>query len=279
MPLTNENYFSPENQMKYMGVSQFKAFEKCPASALAEITGNFEREQTTALLVGSYVDAHFEGTLDIFKAKNPQLFKKDGSLKADYIQAEQIIQYLENDDLFMTYMSGEKQVIMTGVIEGVEVKIKIDSYIDSALGKEIMRKYPEIAEILDLSEGAIVDLKIVKDFEPIYVPEKGRLNWIEAWKYDLQGAVYQEVVRQNIGKVLPFFIAAGTKEKSGPDKAIIEIPQSYLDVELDRFRKNVQFYDAIKKGLIEPDRCEHCAYCKATKVLTKPISLEELDYE
>lgn len=257
MPLTNENYFSPENQMKYMGVSQFKAFEKCPASALAEITGNFEREQTTALLVGSYVDAHFEGTLDIFKAKNPQLFKKDGSLKADYIQAEQIIQYLENDDLFMTYMSGEKQVIMTGVIEGVEVKIKIDS----------------------LHSDKIVDLKIMKDFEPVYVPEKGRLNWIEAWKYDLQGAVYQEVVRQNIGKVLPFFIAAGTKEKSGPDKAIIEIPQSYLDVELDRFRKNVQFYDAIKKGLIEPDRCEHCAYCKATKVLTKPISLEELDYE
>lgn len=257
MSLTNENYFSPENQLKYMGVSQFKAFEKCPAAALAEITGNFEREQTTALLVGSYVDAHFEGTLDIFKAKNPQLFKKDGSLKADYIQAEQIIQYLENDDLFMTYMSGDKQVIMTGVIEGVEVKIKIDS----------------------LHSDKIVDLKIMKDFEPVYVPEKGRLNWIEAWEYDLQGAVYQEVVRQNIGKVLPFLIVAGTKEKSGPDKAIIEIPQSYLDVELDRFRKNVQFYDAIKKGLIEPDRCEHCAYCKATKVLTKPISLEELDYE
>ena len=207
------------------------------------------------------------------------MFKRDGGLKADYIQAEQIIQYLENDDLFVDFMSGKKQVIMTGTIEGVEVKIKIDSYIDSALGKEIMRKYPEIAEILDLSEGAIVDLKIVKDFEPIYVPEKGRLNWIEAWEYDLQGAVYQEVVRQNIGKVLPFLIVAGTKEKSGPDKAIIEIPQSYLDVELGRFRKNVQFYDAIKKGLIEPDRCEHCAYCKATKVLTKPISLEELDYE
>ena len=34
--LTNENYFSKENQMKYMGVSQFKAFEKCPAAAYAE---------------------------------------------------------------------------------------------------------------------------------------------------------------------------------------------------------------------------------------------------
>ena len=64
MPLTNENYFSLENQMKYMGVSQFKAFEDCQASAFAEVTGNFEREVTTSLLVGSYVDAHFEGSLD-----------------------------------------------------------------------------------------------------------------------------------------------------------------------------------------------------------------------
>ena len=88
--LTNENYFSLENQMMYMGVSQFKAFEKCEAAALAEITGNFERERTTALLVGSYVDAHFEGTLDLFKARNPEIFTKKGDLKSEYRQAENI---------------------------------------------------------------------------------------------------------------------------------------------------------------------------------------------
>ncbi len=258
MPLTNENYFSPENQMKYMGVSQFKAFEKCPASALAvEVKGEYILPKKTALLVGSYVDAHFEGTLDIFKAQHPELFKRDGNLKAKYIQAEQIINYLENDDLFMEFMSGEKQVIMTGEIEGVPVKIKVDS----------------------LLPDKIVDLKIMKGFEPIYVPEKGRLNWVEAWEYDLQGAVYQEIVRQNTGRTLPFFIAAGTKENDGSNKVIIEIPQSYLDVELERFKKNVQYFDAIKKGLIEPERCEHCTFCKATKVLTEPVSLEVLEYE
>ncbi len=258
MPLTNENYFSPENQMKYMGVSQFKAFEKCPASALAvEVKGEYILPKKTALLVGSYVDAHFEGTLDIFKAQHPELFKRDGNLKAKYIQAEQIINYLENDDLFMEFMSGEKQVIMTGEIEGVPVKIKVDS----------------------LLPDKIVDLKIMKGFEPIYVPEKGRLNWVEAWEYDLQGAVYQEIVRQNTGRTLPFFIAAGTKENDSSNKVIIEIPQSYLDVELERFKKNVQYFDAIKKGLIEPERCEHCTFCKATKVLTEPVSLEVLEYE
>lgn len=258
MSLTNENYFSPENQMKYMGVSQFKAFEKCPASALAvEVKGDYVLPKKTALLVGSYVDSHFEGTLDIFKAQHSELFKRDGSLKSEYVQAEQIINYLENDSLFMEYMSGEKQVIMTGEIEGVAVKIKVDS----------------------LLPDKIVDLKIMKDFEPIYVPEKGRMNFIEAWEYDLQGAVYQEIVRQNTGKTLPFFIAAGTKETDGPNKAVIEIPQSYLDVELERFKKEVTYFDAIKKGLIEPERCEHCAFCKATKILTEPISLEVLEYE
>ncbi|MGN1130432.1 MAG: PD-(D/E)XK nuclease-like domain-containing protein [Ruminococcus sp.] len=256
MPLTNENYFSLENQMKYMGVSQFKAFENCQASAYAEATGNYEKEETTPLLVGSYVDAHFEGTLDIFKAQHPQLFKRDGNLKSEYIKAEQIIERVERDDLFMEYMSGEKQVIMTGVIENVPVKIKIDSY------------HPD----------KIVDLKVMKDFQPIYVPEKGRLNWIEAWRYDLQGAVYQEIVRQNTGKVLPFYIAAVTKEKE-PDIGIFEIPQSYLDVEVEDFKNKVMLYDAIKKGMIEPERCEHCDYCKASKVLSKAVSLEVLDYE
>lgn len=255
--LTNENYFSPENQIKYMGVSQFKAFENCPASAYAEVMGKYERERTTALLVGSYVDAHFEGTLDIFKSKNPSLFKRDGSLKAEYVRAEEIIQRVERDELFMKFMSGDKQVIMTGEIEGVPIKIKIDSY------------HPD---------EMIVDLKIMRDFEPVYKPEQGRMSWVEAWGYDLQGAVYQEIVRQNTGKKLPFFLAAATKEKE-PDLAIIEIPQEMLDFELDRFKKNVQFFDAIKKGVFSPERCEHCDYCKSTKVLTAPIRLEELDFE
>ena len=276
--LNNENYFSIENQMKYMGVSQFKSFEECQASALAEVTGNYQREQTASLLVGSYVDAHFEGTLDIFKAKNPEIFTKKGDLKADYRKANEIINRVEQDELFMKFMSGDKQIIMTGEIEGVPVmqymsgekqvimtadmfgakwKIKIDSY------------HPD---------SMIVDLKCMKDFKPIYVEERGRLNWIEAWRYDLQGAVYQEVVRQNTGKQLPFFIAAVTKE-TVPDLAVIEVPQSYLDIELKNFKDKVQFYDGIKKGVFEPERCEHCDYCKETKVLKNPISLEELEFE
>ena len=34
--VTAENYYSPEMNMAYMGSTQFKAFEKCEAAALAE---------------------------------------------------------------------------------------------------------------------------------------------------------------------------------------------------------------------------------------------------
>lgn len=252
MKLTQRNYFSKKANQHYMSCSQFKAMERCQASALAEINGEFEREQSTALLVGSYVDAYFENKLDKFKAEYPEIFKRDGTLKAEYIQAEAIIERIKKDKLFSEYMSGKKQVIMTGEICGVPVKIKVDS----------------------LHPDKIVDLKIMRDFENIYDAEKGSLPWFEAWGYDLQGAVYQEIVRQNTGKTLPFYLAVATKEKV-TDIDIVHINQKSLDFAFEHFKANVELYDAIKKGIIEPERCEKCEYCKSTKVLTEPTDSEE----
>ncbi len=256
MKLTQRNYFSKKASMEFMSVSQFKAFYKCPASALAEIKGQYQREKSTALLVGSYVDSYFENTLEKFKKENPEIFKKDGTLKAEYIQAEAIIQRVEKDKLFTEYMSGEKQVIMTGEINGVKVKIKVDS----------------------LHPDKIVDLKIMRDFESVYVPEKGRQVWFEAWSYDIQGAVYQEVVRQNTGEKLPFYLAAATKEKI-TDIDIVQLDQKLLDEALERFKREVEFFDAVKKGVIDPLRCEKCEFCKQTKVLREPTSSEEFYFD
>lgn len=253
MKLTQRNYFSKKANMEYMSVSQFKSFQKCPACAIAEIKGKYKREQTTALLVGSYVDAYFENSLDKFKKQNPEIFKKDGTLKADYIQAEAIIRRLEKDKLFMKYMNGRKQVIMTGEICGVPVKIKTDV----------------------LHDDKIVDLKIVRDFEPIRDDEEGWLPWYEYWKYDMQGAVYQEIVRQNVGKQLPFYLNAATKEKV-TDLDIIHIPQKMMDFQLEKVKADIVRFDAMKKGIIEADRCEKCEYCKNTKVLTEPTEADEL---
>ena len=256
MKLTERNYFSPKASMEYMGVSQWKAFNKCPAAALAEAKGRYKKDKTSALLVGSYVDSYFEGSLLKFKGENPEIFKKDGSLRSEYAQAELIIQRIQKDRLFMQFLSGKKQVIMTGEINGVKVKIKIDSY----------------------HQDKIVDLKIMRDFENVYVPENGRVPWFEAWGYDIQGAVYQEIVRQNTGLILPFYLAAATKEKV-TDIDIVELKQELLDFALDKFKQDLEFYDAVKKGVIEPVRCEKCDYCKSTKVLKEPTSSEEFYFD
>lgn len=252
MKLTQKNYFSKKANLEYMSVSQFKAFEKCQAAALAEINGEYEQEKTTALLVGSYCDAYFEGTLEQFKQENPEMFKRDGTLKAEYIRAEAIIKRIEKDKLFMKHLSGKKQVIMTGEICGVPVKIKVDS----------------------LHPDMIDDLKIVKDFAHVYDPEKGRIPWFEYWGYDLQGAVYQEIVRQNTGKTLPFYLAAATKEKVTDIDILFMNPKS-IDYAYRRFTENVELFDAIKKGIVAPERCENCDYCKNTKVLAKPTDSED----
>ena len=93
--------------------------------------------------------------------------------------------------------------------------------------------------------------------------------WV-AWGYDLQSSCYQEIVRQNTGKVLPFYLAAATKEKV-TDYAIIHIAQSDLEFALEMVKSEIVQFDAIKKGIIEPDRCEECAYCRETKMLTEII--------
>ena len=111
MILTNENYYSNIANQEYMSVSQYKSFHKCEAAAMAELRGEWVRPKTTALLVGSYVDSWFEGTLDEFKEQNPEIFRKgrgDIQLKADFIQAEQIIKRVQQDPTFMRYTSWVK---------------------------------------------------------------------------------------------------------------------------------------------------------------------------
>ena len=135
MILTAENYYSKEADREYLSVSQYKNFigtagiEGCEARALAKLNGVWTDKKSIALLVGSYVDSHFEGTLPLFKAQNPEIFTRQGSLLAEYKRAEEIINRIERDDYFMKFMSGEKQVIMTGEIAGVKWKIKMDSYL------------------------------------------------------------------------------------------------------------------------------------------------------
>jgi hypothetical protein len=150
----------------------------------------------------------------------------------------------------MEYLEGEYQTIKTAELFGVNWKIKMDVYRDGE---------------------RIVDLKTVKDFEPLYKDGFGYVSWIEYWGYDIQAAIYQKVEQIASGrdKPLPFYIVAVTKEKT-PDIDVIRLDQSVLDTALAIVENKIERFDMIKHGEVEPRRCGRCEYCKRTKVLKAP---------
>lgn len=265
MRLTKKNYYSPQANMEYMSVSQFKSFDKCEAAALAELRGEYAPKSKTALLVGGYVDAYFSNELEEYKAEHPEMFTKDGKLKADYAKAEKAIERLERDELAMMLLKGRSQVIVTGEIAGVKYKAKIDSLLSPAQVKKISKKYPSIAKLTPFGEGMIIDLKYVKDTEDIFDEEdRERKSFIEYWGYDKQGAAYQHLH----GKGFPFGIVAATKEENINIEAMY-IPQDVLTEAMWHLEDRSPRYAAIKRGEIEPVGCGKCEYCRSRKKLTE----------
>jgi hypothetical protein len=254
MILTRENYHSLEANKEYMGVSQLKTFIDCQARGLAEVKGEYVRDgSNVALLVGSYVDAHFSKGLDLFKAQNPEIFTQKGVLKSDYKKANGIIARIEQDKLFMEHMDGELQAIRTGEINGVKFKVMADV----------------------LHPNKIVDLKIVKDFKGQY-KDGLYMNFIEFWGYDIQAAIYQEIISNmlGLGNKLPFIIGAATKEPT-TNIALLSVPQQRMDYCLDLVKNLLEDIMLVKNGLQEPIRCGKCDYCKQTKKLTEVVPYDE----
>lgn len=245
MKLTNKNYYSVKANKEYYSVSQIKDFMKCEAYAMAKLNGDWVEEPSTAMLIGSYVDSYFEGTLGDFTQKNPQIFKKDGALKTDYALAEKIIKRIKADELFMLCLSGKKQVIMTGEVFGVPFKIKMDSYIE---------------------HEAIVDLKVVKKLREVFYSGGHRQSFIEKWGYDIQLAIYQEVVKQKTNEYLDCIIA-GVDKQEYPDIDCILIPNDQLEFQRNQLAWKMPAIIEVKSGKREPNRCGYCDYCRATKKL------------
>jgi len=263
MELTAENYYSKEANLEYMSVSQFKDFvgtagvRGCEAKAMAKLRGEWCEEPSEAMLVGSYVDAHVEGTLDAFKTKyHGQVYGAKGKTYVWVDKAENMIRRFERDPLFKMILTGEKQRIMTAELFGAKWKIKLD-----VLGVDF---------VCDLKTTA----EISKSF---WHADTGRLSIIDEWGYDVQGAIYPEVVRinQNAEKRLPMYFAIVSREKF-PDICVVQLDDFKIRDALANVEKCMPNILRVKAGELEPTRCETCDYCKSTRVLTKPIWASEL---
>lgn len=266
MRLNAANYYTPEMNMEYCSASQWKSFNGyplehgCECRAMAELCGDYAPDVSKAFLIGSILDSLWEGlTSDQLADKFPECVSTRGAtkgeLKAEYKQAFKLYERTLQDKKFCQYMSGDKQVIMTGTIADLPFKIKMDSFADGV---------------------AIVDLKTTADMDKwYYIPDSGeRLRFPIAYGYDLQLAIYREIVRQNTGDTLDCYIAAVDKREH-PVTRIINMDARILDDALETVKHGCQRIISLKTGEIEPvDRCEICDYCRDTYE-SKVISLSE----
>lgn len=254
MKLTESTYYGAEANRSYFSVSQFKDFLKCPAMAMAKIRGEYVPERGRALILGSFVDEMLTGTAESLAAflteNRDELFKKNDDPYADVAQAMETVERVQKQPLMMHYLSGEHQVIMTGEIEGVPFKIKMDSFDQ---------------------EEYICDFKYMASLRSpnLFTP------MIEYWGYDLQAACYQEIVYQNTGKRLPFYFDVATKEKPA-HLAVGQISQWNIDKAMETVRANIVNFQKIKAGEIPAYRCEDygCDYCTSTKLITEAIDTD-----
>lgn len=255
MILTQENYFSKEADLEYMSVSQFKLFRECEAKALAIIQGQEPSIYKDAFLEGKLFEALVSGDSNLFMAKhNEDIISKTGKTagqpKANFKKVFNAAEKFNQQEFFKNIINKcDKQVILTGEIEGIKVKCALD--------------------LFDKDTNSIYDIKCMGNFDDQWnKSEKKYVPWYYNWGYVLQLAVYREIVKQNFGEPKEIGLFAATKEEI-PDIQALSFDFSLLDIELEEFKRNIKRYDNIKKGIETPVACTLCSYCKEHKVINK----------
>lgn len=272
--LTSSNYYRDKN---YMDVSAFKPFLKCEASALAQYQGKIKEKVTVSpnpLIFGNYIHSYFQSKeaheeflakedtqKEIFKYGNPKNgFKKDYS--EDGI-AGQMIGALERQPLFTgLYGPGDKEVIVTGKIDGYPWKGKIDS--------------------LNLNQGYFCDLKTVDNFHKPHWNEDSRypVNFAVDRGYFYQIAMYQELIYQQFDKwCIPYICAVSKQDPPDVDvfKFASDGARELIGESLDTIEDNQEHVFKVIAGEANPYRCERCAWCRKTKVLTHATDIMDIE--
>jgi len=245
--LDRQSYHSDAANREYLSVSQWKDFNDCETRALARLEGRYKQPEKDAFVLGNYLHAWADGALDTFcEDWRDTVFGRSGKY-AEFKKADQAIRFLEADPIARKALDGEHEVIMTGEIGGAPWKIRIDV----------------------LGDKRFVDLKYVKDFEPLYSSEQGsKVSFIEFYDYHIQMAVYQEIIRQNTGKQLEPLILAVTKQEP-PDKAVFgDFTDDDMNQALQMVSITLPRILKLKSGSSTPISCGRCDYCRREKTIT-----------
>lgn len=255
MTLTQSNYYSNDANWQYRSKSQYWSFLQCEARALAELKGEYQPNRSlTPLLFGNYLHSYFESKQahqDFLDEHEKELYKygnPEKGMKKDYKLADKCIKTLSEDEAFKQLYQGDKEVIVKGNIDGINWMGKIDC--------------------LDLKHKRFYDLKTVDDIH------KGHWNsalhrktdFVVDRGYDVQMAIYKELIKQTFGVECDPYIIAVSKQDI-PDKAIIKFEDNDLREALNDVRMKQEHINKVINGEVAPKGCGQCEYCRMHKQL------------
>lgn len=260
--LNSDNYYDNSTDLIYQSPTYFKKFLNCEAETMAEIKGEYKPDFKDALLVGNYLHSYFESKeahQKFIDDNREEMYskRKPYGLLGKYRIADSMIETLSNDEMFRKLYQGGKEVIVTGQIDNVDWKGKIDC--------------------LNLDRKYFIDLKTTRDIHKKYwnVEDHEWNSFVASWNYQLQMYVYQELIHQTFGVWCEPYIVAVSKQDV-PDKAIISIPNERLTEAELLIEQEQPHIEDVRNGRVEPKRCERCEYCRLTKKLGEIVSMDDL---
>lgn len=274
-PLNKENYYTNEMAKRYMSNSVYQDFLKCEAKALHELENPVQRAPAIPLLVGNYVHSYFESPKAHadFIEQNSNFEDEDGKVKdlihtkrglrSDFQMAEDMINRLNNDQLFQYFYNDddcEKESIVTGNMFGAAWKGKIDS--------------------LNVEKGYFCDIKTVDDLNKKHwsVDDHQWVSFFKARNYATQMGMYKKMLQAMYHKPFACYVFAVDKTQ-GNGLTAIEVPFEDMTEAVAGVEEHLPRVVQVEKHEAGPTRCEHCEYCKSTRQLTGFISdPEELIY-
>lgn len=280
--LSKTNYYSDKMNQLFWSNSLYQQFIKCEAKALHDLEYPVERAPAVPLLVGNYVhsfeeskQAHesfvnfYSNFEQVDEDGNTEILdllhsgKKKKRLLAPFQVAENMINRLENDKLFQYFYNDEnckKESIVTGNLFGATWKGKIDS--------------------LNVTKGYFCDIKTVDDLNKKHwsVAEHKYVSFFKDRHYATQMGMYKIMLQIMYHKPFSCYVFAVDKTQ-GNGLVGIEVPFDEMQEAVLGVGTNFPHVLQVKNHEIEPQRCEHCEYCKSTHQLTGFINdPEELIY-
>ena len=254
-----------------MSFSLYKRFKRCEAETMAYLNGEIREQEKTnkALLVGNYLHTYFESQIaheNFVKEHETELISKRGStkgnLKREYQQADEMIKALERQKLFNGVYKGQKEVILTGSLFGMKWKVRIDCLHVPQNEKDI---------------PYFCDLKTSRDLHGRFFDTKTKTwhSFINAFSYDLQMAIYQEIIKQNYRmKFTPFIF--GVSKQEIPEVRAIQLTSNELQNALEELKQDMPHIKRLIYQEEEPKNCGKCDYCKQHEQLKCFITADKL---